>query len=542
MNKKFRKALSVFMAFALTASSASLSVSAKTSKSNEALSTKSVQTMKSIKESKNSQKNTATFKEGEAVVMYYGTPSTTYSNASLFGSDMTIESTWDFSGSSASKASTDSKSVTNASLLVSKISSNKLSTSDMIKQLKKRSDVVYAEPNYIYKATSDQVNGTYADYQWALDNEGQNSGTVGLDMNPDAIWNQGTTGTEKVIAIIDTGVDYTHPDLKDNIWQNPYTSVLKGDHGYDFVNYDADPLDDNGHGSHCAGIIAGSGEGISGVNQSAKIMALKFLDDTGSGDLSGAVGAYDYIGKAIDLGVDVVAINNAWGGGEGSDIMKTVVDLVGEKGAISVCAAGNDGLNVDEAGADPWTFESDYKISVAASNENDELASFSCYGVNGVDLAAPGADILSSVCYDCFNPTIHSGEKDYTEFYNDYNQMVDTTKVMPLNISGNGTAEITEGSGVSFGVLEENGSSIHYSLDASSAGYYGFYIPVTLPESNTDYYMSAAIKAIFSENYEFSEDYALLGVGIEKVSTLQNANETWLMNSETIGLTGAEAG
>lgn len=274
--------------------------------------------------------------------------------------------------------------------------------------------------------------GDYSKYLWALDNQGQNDGTAGEDLNRDSLKGKEVSSEEKVIAVVDTGVNYEHEDLKNVMWNNPYTDQIKGEHGYDFYNMDDKPMDDNGHGSHCAGIIAGDGSngvGIAGVatDTNTKIMALKWLDESGYGEFYNAISAYNYIYRMQQLGVNVVAVNNSWGGyvdaiyGENA-ILQDVMDLVGQNGAISVCAAGNEKYDTDEILGIPSGFDSDYIVSVAASQEDGELAGFSCYGDESVDLAAPGTNILSSVSTDTFNPSIYDDEEKeklcgyYTDF------------------------------------------------------------------------------------------------------------------------------
>jgi subtilisin family serine protease len=153
-------------------------------------------------------------------------------------------------------------------------------------------------------------------------------------------------------------------------------------------------------------------------------MALKIFDENGTGTGMEAVGAYNYIYKAQQLGTNIVAVNNSWGGtgdDEESKILKNLIDLVGENGAISVCAAGNDGADNDTYSDIPSGIDSDYIISVAASNEKDELATFSNYGKESVDIAAPGTDILSTVSYDCFNPGIYADTDALCSTFYDYN-------------------------------------------------------------------------------------------------------------------------
>lgn len=374
---------------------------------------------------------------GEVLVLTAGNDSDDLSRSSA---DYSVEDSWLFedvevsssdnnylSDSPAFSSELSGASSVTKDINISLISSDTKSTEELMDIFSNMEDVIAVQPNHEVKAVS-ITDDEYADYQWALENNGQNSRTAGNDINVDTFWNNGITGTtnitglkdnEPVIAIVDTGITLDHPDLKDNMWTNPYRDKLPGEHGYDFSNNDDDPNDDFGHGSHCAGIIAASsnGTGIVGVNQNAKLMALKVLNENGSAFDAEIIAAYCYIYKAQQLGVNVIAINNSWGGSYGSSepkyesVITTCIEMVGKQGALSVFAAGNDGSDVDASPCPPASYSSDYILSVAASNENDELASFSNYGAKNVDIAAPGANILSTVNYDCFNPTIYSEEK-----------------------------------------------------------------------------------------------------------------------------------
>lgn len=188
-------------------------------------------------------------------------------------------------------------------------------------------------------------------------------------------------------------------------------------------------MDDFGHGTHCAGIITSV---LNGDN--VKIMPLKFLDSQGYGDSYSAIEAYNYIYTAQRMGVNVVAINNSWGGEiDDSDLLlNKFINLVGEKGAVSVCAAGNDGLNLDEYNFAPACLDSPYIISVVASNEKGELAQFSNYSAKCADIAAPGTDILSYVNYNCFNPAVYKDTdngKELCATYEDFNGQLITPDV-----------------------------------------------------------------------------------------------------------------
>lgn len=291
-----------------------------------------------------------------------------------------------------------------------------------IEILNKDDGILYAEPNFkLHASAVTGADDPYVDRQWGLDN-----------VNADAVWNKARGTDYGVVAVVDTGVDYTHEDLQGNVWNNPYINKgLRGEHGFNFIDGSKEPMDDNGHGSHCSGIIAAAGnndkgicgitgaDGNGGTRNNLDIMALKILDEEGSGYGAEEVAAYNYINKALDFGANIVAINNSYGGGEYSEIMEKLITIVGEKGAISVMAAGNDGVDIEEYAEEmeehyyPVEYDSNYKIVVAATkrgsdNKGNELVSFSNYNKNMVDLAAPGTDILSTVCYNCYNPELYS--------------------------------------------------------------------------------------------------------------------------------------
>ena len=229
-------------------------------------------------------------------------------------------------------------------------------------------------------------------------------------------WQASSNSQQIVVAVIDSGVDTSHPDLAGRIWVNPGEIADNGVdddnngfvddiHGWDFVEDDAVPNDDNGHGTHVAGTIAAvrdNGVGIAGVADNARIMALRFLNADGSGYTSDALAALEY---AIDNGAPIS--NNSWGGGGYSGAMATMLDgVVGSH--LFVAAAGNSGQNIDTSPQYPAAYPQDNILSVAAHDSSGQLASFSNYGVNSVDISAPGVSILSSVPgtgYSSFNGT-----------------------------------------------------------------------------------------------------------------------------------------
>ncbi|WP_158265703.1 S8 family serine peptidase [Blastopirellula marina] len=267
------------------------------------------------------------------------------------------------------------------------------------------------EPNALlptHLATDD----TQADSLWGLDNQGQTGGTVDADIDAPEAWEITTGNPNVVIAVIDTGVDYAHPDLINSMWVNP--GEIAGDgidndgngfvddvYGYDFLNNDGDPMDDNMHGTHVAGTIAAEGnnsQGVVGVASNASIMALKFLSASGSGSTADAVRALNYATMMKKLyGVNVVATNNSWGGGEYSSALYSAIKASGDENILFVAAAGNDGVNNDVTPQYPANYGLDNVISVAATDANDQLASFSNYGAGSVDIAAPGVGIVSTI-------------------------------------------------------------------------------------------------------------------------------------------------
>ncbi len=290
---------------------------------------------------------------------------------------------------------------------------------EIIKDLKNNPLVQYAEPNYIFsipKKIKNNINnkkmlveGNYFPNDpkfsslWGF----YNTDNPGVDINIIKAWNISRGSNDVTVGVIDTGIDYNHIDLKDNIWTN--TVELNGEvgvdddgngyiddiHGYDFVNDDGDPMDGSGHGSHCAGVIGAvhnNGEGIAGINQHIKIVALKFLSDGGYGSTEDAIKAIDYASK---MRIDV--LSNAWGGGPQAESLKEAIEAASQNGVLFVAAAGNSAGNNDDYPHYPSSYDTENIISVAAHTSADRLASFSCYGRKSVDITAPGQNILSTM-------------------------------------------------------------------------------------------------------------------------------------------------
>lgn len=264
--------------------------------------------------------------------------------------------------------------------------------------------ISYAEPDYLVTAL-EIPNDPMFDQLWGLHNTGQTGGTPGADIDAVRAWDVSSDAHEIVIGVIDTGVDYNHPDLAANIWTNP--GEVAGDgldndgngyvddvHGYDFYNLDGDPWDDNRHGTHCAGTIAAvgnNGTGVVGVSWTAKIMALKFLGSDGVGSVSRAILALEY---ATLMRAKIMS--NSWGGGAYSVALESAIRAAHEAGALFVAASGNSALDNDAMPFYPASYDVPNVISVAATDYSDNLAYFSNYGRTSVDLAAPGENILST--------------------------------------------------------------------------------------------------------------------------------------------------
>ncbi len=265
--------------------------------------------------------------------------------------------------------------------------------------------IEFIEPNYILEVV-DIPDDTRFDDLWGMYNTGQTGGTPGADIDATIAWDVFTGSHDIIVGVIDTGVDYNHPDLAANIYTNPGeipdngvdddgNGFIDDVHGWDFINGDNDPMDDNGHGTHCSGTIGGVGNngiGVAGVSWNVSIMPLKFLSSGGSGSLTDAISAIEY---ATMMGINLTS--NSWGGGGFSEAMNLAIADAGANNILFVAAAGNSSSNTDVSPHYPSSYELDNVVAVAATDHDDALAGFSSYGATSVDLAAPGVDILSTM-------------------------------------------------------------------------------------------------------------------------------------------------
>ena len=288
------------------------------------------------------------------------------------------------------------------------------SVNQAVRRLQKLPFVEYAEPDYLVQATT---NDEFYGLVYAIDNTGQDIrgvlGTPDADMDVVEAWNIQTGDPNLIIAVIDEGVQWDHPDLVNNMWRN--TGEVAGNgidddgngfvddvYGYDFYSDDGDPMDEGGHGTHVAGTIcaeANNGIGIVGVVQQCKIMALRFLGPQG-GSTSGGIASLDY---AVQMGAKIS--NNSWGGGGFSQALYDSIAAARDADHIFLAAAGNggsDGIGDNNDGLPhyPSNYNLPNVVSVAATDNRDEIAGFSNYGSVSVDIGAPGVDIASTYIND----------------------------------------------------------------------------------------------------------------------------------------------
>jgi RHS repeat-associated protein len=270
--------------------------------------------------------------------------------------------------------------------------------------LRQNSAVELAEPNYLVSRDEVTPNDPSFSEQWALKNTGATGGQPNADIQAIAAWDTTTGAQTTVIAVIDSGIDFTHPDLQNNQWTNTAESADGSDndnngladdlHGWDWVTNSGAVADEHGHGTMVAGVIAAEGNngaGTTGVMWRAALMSLRVLDGTGTGDVADAVEAIDY---AVNHGAQV--INCSWGTDQKSLALKEAIQRAGTKGVVVVSSAGNSGRDIEAAPYYPSSFGLSNQVSVASTDNFDRLAAWSNYGGTHVTIAAPGVDILTT--------------------------------------------------------------------------------------------------------------------------------------------------
>lgn len=298
-----------------------------------------------------------------------------------------------------------------------------------INDLKRTGLFEYVEPDYLLTADLTPTDAAFVDGSlWGLKNTGQNGGVAGADIAAPAAWDLTTGSTNVIVAVIDTGIRYTHKDLASQMWINPGETGLDAQgknkatngidddqdgykdnvYGINAITGSGNPMDDNDHGTHVAGTIgaaANDGNPHVGVTWRVSLMACKFLAAGGSGSTSDAIKCINF---AVSKGARI--LNNSWGGGGYSQALYDSINAARTKGVLFLAAAGNNGTDNDASPHYPSNYNLDNIISVAALTRSDELASFSNFGRNSVDLGAPGQAIFSSIAasdtsYDYFSGT-----------------------------------------------------------------------------------------------------------------------------------------
>ncbi|WP_299003880.1 S8 family serine peptidase [uncultured Shewanella sp.] len=279
-----------------------------------------------------------------------------------------------------------------------------------IKIISQHPAVKYAEPNYVIKALGVPDDPSFVSL-WGMNNTGQDGGRVDADIDAVEAWDISTGDTNVIVGVIDTGVDYNHEDLKANMWTNPNeipgngidddgNGVIDDIHGFNANTGSGDPMDGNGHGTHVAGTIGAKGNngvGVVGVNWDVSIIGCQFLDASGSGSTEGAIACIDYMTDLkVNHGVNIKATNNSWGGGGFSQALKDSIDAAGDAGILFLAAAGNSAVDNDVNPHYPSSYDSDALMSIASTDRNDNMSSFSQWGLTSVDMGAPGSSILST--------------------------------------------------------------------------------------------------------------------------------------------------
>lgn len=303
------------------------------------------------------------------------------------------------------------------------------STTALIRLLEKHQDLVYVEPNYIVRALATPSDPLMPQL-WGLLNVGQPingvPGRAGADIHASEAWDLTFGSKGYVVAVIDTGVDYNHPDLIPNMWNAPapFTVTIggvpitcaAGTHGFNAITRTCDPMDDHNHGTHVAGTIgaaANNGQGVVGVNWVTEIMAIKFLTSGGGGNIADAINGVDFAIQAKRIfagsgGANVRVLSNSWGSRDFSQAMADTIARANTEDMLFVAAAGNDGFSNDFVPLYPASYNVPNVIAVAATTNTDTRAFFSNYGANTVHLGAPGVDIMSTTranTYQSFSGT-----------------------------------------------------------------------------------------------------------------------------------------
>src|SRR5258708_6683733 len=288
----------------------------------------------------------------------------------------------------------------------------------LVEELSARPDVEYAEPDFIVHAITIPNDPSFGGL-WGLQNTGQTiqgvPGKPGADIGATSAWSLSTGSRANVVVVVDTGIDYNHPDLATNVWSAPNAFTVNiggaaitcpaGSHGFNAITNTCNPLDDNQHGTHVSGTIGAVGNnnlGVVGVNWTAAIMGAKFLDSTGIGSTSNAINAIEFAIQAkriLGTSANVRVLSNSWGCSGSACFSQALLDEINSANSndmLFVAAAGNNGSNNDITPFYPASYNAPNVIAVAATDNTDSRPSFSNFGASSVHLGAPGVNVLST--------------------------------------------------------------------------------------------------------------------------------------------------
>jgi serine protease len=288
---------------------------------------------------------------------------------------------------------------------------DKFSAKDAMARLAKHPAIEFVEPNYIVT-----INAVPNDPQfgalYGLHNTGQSGGTAGAHISALEAWDTTVGSSDVIVGVVDTGIDFTHPDLAANVFVNPgeiagnnidddANGFIDDVHGMNAITGSGNPMDDNDHGTHVSGTIGATGnngQGVVGVNWNVSIMGLKFLSGSGSGTTADAIECINYaVNMKLNHGVNIRALNNSWGGGGFSQALQDSIQAASNAEILFVAAAGNSSSNNDTTPSFPSNYNVPNVLAVASTTRTDARSSFSSFGATTVDLGAPGSDIVSTI-------------------------------------------------------------------------------------------------------------------------------------------------
>lgn len=476
-----------------------------------------------------------TYKEGTVLVTMAapdGAPLTEEGRTS-FDSRILVENSYDFGDAGDLAGSTAQKSfLSDKTLYVSEVSSSSYTTEELIDTLKKKAYVVYAEPDYEQYLDS-LSNDPYADEQWHLDGGGNFGGkSTGISFSTSRTKTKAGT---PVVAVMDTGIDYSHEDLAEHMWVNS-DITLPGIHGYNFTDDTPYCMDTNGHGTHCAGTIAAASDnqkGIAGISD-ARLMALKIFDDDGKTNNSTIFAALNYLVQARSLGVNIVAVNCSWGGGVSSSFMPSLITQLGRSGTLFVFASGNEGID-HSSGAEltcPYDLyrgldaeNRNYIIITGSSDTSDRPSDFSDYGASDVDLFAPGEKIFSTYIDDTYFPGVYEDatETALTSEYISFADAQDMTRLYTdseLGIPSDVSSTISLNASMDYHARDDS-ACLEWTLDFRDAHPFSqtsyLYLDVTgqNPDTEADYYVSMMLGSTDSDGHFSWEHVTKMSSGKE---------------------------